>query len=97
MVQLRLTNDDWAPPSPIPFPGRRDDAGPTPGPTLGSAPGRGAGRLDPMSGSAEREVEKALAHVQAKLDDLNNQLEAFDPIPMRAWRYDPEDDGPRAA
>jgi hypothetical protein len=93
MVQLRLTNDDWAPPSPIPFPGRRDDAGSAPG----RGPGRDAGRLDPMSGSAEREVEKALARVQANINDLTEQLEAFDPIPMRAWRYDPEDDGPRAA
>ncbi len=93
MVQLRLTNDDWAPPSPIPFPGRRDDAGSAPG----SAPGRTAGRLDLGASSAEREVEKALARVQANINDLTEQLEAFDPIPMRAWRYDPEDDGPRAA
>lgn len=102
MMNLRLTTDDRASaPAPIPFPGRRErHAGARAGSRgLSAGPGRFAALESPPTVSAE--VDSAIERVQQNLDALFEMTDewgeaAENPLPMKQWRWDP-DDGPRAA
>ena len=105
MIHLRLTTDERASaPAPIPFPGRRE--------SLVASPGRSAARREESRGlgrmrdfrpgewsveQLEAEIDRAFDSVQDSLDELNELAEVENPLPMRQWRWDGPDDGPRAA
>ncbi|MEM1186051.1 MAG: hypothetical protein AAGI53_13760 [Planctomycetota bacterium] len=104
MMDLRLTTDERGiAPDPIPFPGRRERAGSRTS-DRAFAPGRMGGL-----GSGRRtttEVDAALERVQDNLNTLFgvvDELEAADevkmdnPLPMKHWRWEPDNDGPSAA
>jgi hypothetical protein len=98
MIQLRLTDDSpiSAPPMPIPFPGRHEGESQRGGFGAGRFAGTDAASVTDAA-SIGRELDAAFDRVQRSLDDLDEQVDAFGPFPMCAWRSSPEDDGPRAA
>ena len=92
MTDLKLHNyePETDPPAPIPF----------------NAPDqtwRSTEQDDELSTEESRmdsiaHTEKALADLDAKLDDLSDQVdEYFEPISMKSWMETEDDDGPWAA
>jgi len=97
MIQLRLADDSVSAPEPIPFPGRSASFS-SPGRSAGLPGGRSAGRFGPRdeAPTVAADLDKAFARVQRHMDELFELAEVENPLPMKQWRWDP-DDGPSAA